>query len=72
MIWDQREFVLKNEQLHHEVDYTPYEGMTLRAWPGVTLSRGEVVWSRDDGFSPMPGRGELLHCGVPTLMPRPA
>jgi len=72
VIWDQREFVLKNELLHHEVDYTPYEGMTLRAWPGVTLSRGEVVWSRDDGFRPMPGRGELLHCGVPTLMPRPA
>jgi len=72
VIWDEREFVLKNELLHHEVDYTPYEGMRLKAWPGVTLSRGEVVWSRDDGFRPMPGRGELLACGVPTLMPRPA
>ena len=68
VIWDEREFVLKNEQLHHEVDYTPYEGMTLQAWPGVTLSRGEVVW--DGSFHPHPGRGELLVCGIPTLMPR--
>ncbi|MDP9897977.1 dihydropyrimidinase [Variovorax ginsengisoli] len=68
VIWDEREFVLKNEQLHHEVDYTPYEGMTLKAWPGVTLARGEVVW--DGSFHPQPGRGELLVCGIPTLMPR--
>ncbi|MFC5519935.1 dihydropyrimidinase [Polaromonas jejuensis] len=69
VIWDEREFVLKNEQLHHEVDYTPYEGMRLKAWPGVTLSRGEVVW---DGcvFHPKPGRGELLACGAPTLLPK--
>ncbi len=68
VIWDEREFVLTNAQLHHEVDYTPYEGMRLRAWPGVTLSRGEVVW--DGAFHPRQGRGELLACGVPTLMPR--
>jgi dihydropyrimidinase len=70
VIWDEHEFVLTNAQLHHEVDYTPYEGMRLRAWPGVTLSRGEVVWSRDEGFRPMPGRGELLSCGLPTLVAR--
>ena len=35
--------------LHHAVDYTPYEGQTLRAWPGVTIARGEVVW---DGSLP--------------------
>jgi dihydropyrimidinase len=70
VIWDEREFVLTNAQLHHEVDYTPYEGMRLRAWPGVTLSRGEVVW--DGAFHPQPGRGELLACGLPTLMPRRA
>ncbi|KLN53247.1 phenylhydantoinase [Variovorax paradoxus] len=69
MIWNQREFVLKNEQLHHEVDYTPYEGMRLKAWPGLTLSRGEVVWD-GSGFHPQLGRGELLACGVPTLMPK--
>ena len=44
VIWDEREFVLSNAHLHHAVDYTPYEGQTLRAWPGVTIARGEVVW----------------------------
>jgi dihydropyrimidinase len=69
VIWDERDFVLKNEQLHHEVDYTPYEGMRLRAWPGLTLARGEVVWDGKD-FHPHPGRGELLVCGLPTLVPK--
>ena len=27
VIWDEREFVLRNADLHHQVDYTPYEGM---------------------------------------------
>jgi len=69
VIWEERDFVLKNEQLHHEVDYTPYEGMRLKAWPGVTLSRGEVIW---DGrvFYPHPGHGRLLACGAPTLLPK--
>ncbi|WP_246266165.1 hypothetical protein [Aromatoleum diolicum] len=47
VIWDtSANLILRNEQLHHNVDYTPYEGMNLRAWPGVTISRGEVVWAR--------------------------
>ncbi|MFZ3119056.1 MAG: dihydropyrimidinase, partial [Variovorax sp.] len=68
VIWDERDFILKNEQLHHEVDYTPYEGMRLKAWPGLTLARGEVVWDGRD-FHPQPGRGRLLACGAPSLMP---
>jgi dihydropyrimidinase len=62
VIWDDGlDFEITNRRLHHEVDYTPYEGLRLRAWPALTLSRGEVVW---DGASPqgLPGRGELLHC----------
>lgn len=71
VIWDEREHVISNAQLHHEVDYTPYEGLHLKAWPGLTLSRGKVVW---DGsrFYPQPGRGELLVCGMPTLLPKTA
>ena len=69
VIWDERDFVLKNEQLHHAVDYTPYEGMRLKAWPGLTLARGEVVWDGKD-FHAQPGRGELLVCSLPTLVPK--
>jgi len=34
-----------NEDLHDNVDYTPYEGMQLQGWPIITLLRGEVVWN---------------------------
>ena len=71
VIWDEREFVLRNTQLHHAVDHTPYEGMTLRAWPGLTLSRGEVLWDGHD-FHGRAGRGNFLSRGAPSLMPRRA
>jgi dihydropyrimidinase len=69
VVWDERDLQLANGQLHHAVDYTPYEGMALKAWPGLTLSRGEVVW---DGktFTGTAGRGKFLPCGTPSLMPR--
>jgi len=67
VVWDERELVLRNADLHHAVDYTPYEGRTLRAWPGVTIARGEVVW--DGAFHPRPGRGTFLSCGAPSLLP---
>ncbi|MEJ1171566.1 dihydropyrimidinase [Variovorax sp. CCNWLW235] len=69
VIWEEREFVLGNAQLHHDVDYTPYEGMRLSAWPAMTLARGEVVW---DGaaFTGRAGHGRFLPCGAPTLQPR--
>ncbi|WP_343592363.1 dihydropyrimidinase [Paracidovorax wautersii] len=69
VVWDERPVEIRNERLHHAVDYTPYEGRMLRAWPGITLSRGEVVWDGQD-FHPRPGRGELLACGRPSLWPR--
>lgn len=42
-------FQLKNELLHHNVDYTPFEGRILRQWPRYTILRGEIVWDRDNG-----------------------
>ncbi|KAI2643464.1 hypothetical protein GGS21DRAFT_496460 [Xylaria nigripes] len=43
------EFALTNKMLHHDVDYTPYEGRPLRNWPRYTILRGKVVWDRDGG-----------------------
>ena len=68
VIWDEREVVLRNEALHHAVDYTPYEGMKLRAWPGMTLAGGEVLWD-GQAFHPRAGRGRFLKCGAPSLRP---
>ena len=69
VVWDERETTVTNTMLHHAVDYTPYEGMRLKAWPGLTLLRGEPVW---DGrqFTGHAGRGRFLPCGTPSLLPR--
>ena len=69
VVWDEREATVRNGALHHAVDYTPYEGMKLKAWPGLTLSRGEVVWDGQH-FTGQPGRGKFLPCGTPSLLPR--
>ena len=65
VIWNETAgLTITNAMLHHDVDYTPYEGMTLGAWPGTTISRGDVVW--DDGEPRgMQGRGRFLRCGLP-------
>ncbi|RUR43634.1 dihydropyrimidinase [Vreelandella populi] len=55
---------IRNSDLHHGVDYTPYEGIPVTAWPALTLSRGEVVW-RDGDYVGSAGRGEFLHCALP-------
>lgn len=67
VIWnDDRVFTLTNDMLHHNVDYTPYAGMQLKAWPAITLSRGEIVW--DGQPCAVKGRGLFLACE----RPRPA
>ena len=69
VIWDERELVLSNAMLHHAVDYTPYESMRLSAWPGMTLSRGDIVWDGRQALS-APGRGQFLPCATPSILPR--
>jgi len=65
VIWNDRQKLrITNAMLHHNVDYTPYEGRTLSAWPEITLSRGEVVW-RDNQPQGSPGRGRFLRCERP-------
>ena len=68
VIWDERPITICNEQLHHEVDYTPYEGIKLQAWPALTLARGQVVWDGKD-FHPRRGKGQFLRCDPPSLLP---
>ncbi|KAJ6580772.1 putative aminohydrolase [Mycena capillaripes] len=38
-------FKLTNEYLHHNVDYSPYEGMEFDNWPRYTILRGKMVWA---------------------------
>jgi len=68
VIWDERPVTIANAALHHAVDYTPYEGMSLKAWPALTLARGEVVWDGRE-FHPRAGQGRFLRCERPSLLP---
>lgn len=62
VLWDHdRDVVVTNDMLHHNTDYTPYEGMRLRGWPKMTISRGEIVF-REGEFMGTPGRGRFLPC----------
>ncbi len=69
-IWDpDRETVIRNANLHHNVDYTPYEGKVVNGWPKYTISRGEVVCA-EGKLMAHPGRGEFLPCAIPAqVMP---
>lgn len=60
-IWDpERKVTIRNAVLHHNVDYTTYEGLEVTGWPEITLSRGEVIcWNGEIIASP--GRGRFLH-----------
>ncbi|MBJ2154900.1 dihydropyrimidinase [Variovorax sp. IB41] len=73
VVWGTTPRPIRNVDLHHDVDYTPYEGIEVKAWPALTLARGEVVWD-GERFHPRAGRGEFLRRGEPTLLPsrRPA
>ncbi|MEJ8812881.1 dihydropyrimidinase [Variovorax ureilyticus] len=70
VVWNATPRQVRNADLHHAVDYTPYEGIEVKAWPALTLARGEVVW---DGhtFHPRAGRGQFLRRGRPSLLPAP-
>jgi dihydropyrimidinase len=64
-IWDsEKKVVIRNTDLHHNVDYTPFEGMTVQGWPITVLSRGEVICDRGV-LHGAKGRGQFLECGPP-------
>ena len=53
--------VIRNENLHHSIDYTPFEGMTVGNWPRYVILRGSVAWDRDGGgIVGNAGRGQYL------------
>ena len=64
-LWDpEAERVIQNTDLHHNVDYTPYEGVPVKGWPVTVLSRGEAVVEGGELVAE-PGRGQFLKCERP-------
>jgi dihydropyrimidinase len=62
-VWDpEREVTVTQGVLHDRMDYTPFEGMVVRGWPVVTISRGAVIWM-DGEVRGEAGRGRFVHRG---------
>lgn len=60
--------ILTNDMLHHDVDYTPYEGRRVANWPRYTILRGTVVWDRDNGgIIGQKGAGQFVKRGSSSL-----
>ncbi len=51
---------LDASSLHMRTDHSPYEGMTVRGWPALTLSRGRVVSSGGAPADVSPGWGRFV------------
>jgi dihydropyrimidinase len=70
-IWDpDLRRTIHNGGLHHAVDHTPYEGMTLTGWPVATLVRGQPVMEAGVRLAE-PGFGQFQPRGTyPLMMPR--
>jgi len=61
-IWDpDLEVTIGADRLHDNMDFTPYEGRTVRGWPVTTIARGEIVWHEGE-VRAQPGRGRFLPC----------
>ncbi|MBO7354061.1 MAG: dihydropyrimidinase [Lachnospiraceae bacterium] len=54
-----KEFTITVDKMHSNIDYTIYEGMKLKGYPVLTMSRGSVVYE-DGEFRGEPGYGRLL------------
>ena len=50
---------VKASELHQKVDWTPYEGRTVKGWPVMTMRRGEVIF-KDGQLLAKPGQAEFL------------
>lgn len=63
-IWDpERRVTITNDLLHHDVDYTPWEGMSVTGWPERVLSRGEMIVEHGE-LRAKPGRGRFIEQSV--------
>ena len=57
---------ITNSDLHHDVDYTPFEGMKVENWPRYTILRGQVIYGEGKVIGKK-GQGQFLKRGKSTL-----
>jgi dihydropyrimidinase len=60
VLWDpNREETISQSLLHHDCDYTPWEGFAVKGWPVTTVLRGKVI-VQDGKIVGEPGDGVFL------------
>ncbi|WP_430912336.1 dihydropyrimidinase [Methylobacterium sp. sgz302541] len=63
-LWDpNRRETIRQENLHHGSDYTPWEGFSVTGWPVMTIARGEVI-AEEGRILSRPGRGAVIRRAV--------
>lgn len=63
VVWDPHEVrVVDGASMHSRSDFPPYDGCEVRAWPPLTISRGEVV-AEGARVTAAPGRARLVRRG---------
>jgi dihydropyrimidinase len=68
VLWNPEQQVrISNAQLHHAVDYTPYEGLHVTGWPMHCYSRGELLVKNGKYLDSKAGRGMFLVAGNPIV-----
>lgn len=55
-----REVTLTTDVLNGYSDFTPYEGMTLKGWPRLTVAGGQIRYDRGDLNTAGPHRGRVV------------
>lgn len=60
VILDEGERVIRLEDIHSPIDYSPYVGLTLKLWPSTTICGGTVLFA-DGQFENDNFRGEMLN-----------
>lgn len=67
VIWDpSKECQLTQENLHMNVDHSPYEDITVKGYPALVLQRGKVI-VKDNEFVGEVGAGQFLKRNPPRL-----
>jgi dihydropyrimidinase len=62
LIDPKKRVTLSASTLHQHTDYCPYEGVEVKGYPVVTMSRGEVIYENDQ-FVGVKGRGKFIKRG---------
>ncbi|WP_252230404.1 MULTISPECIES: dihydropyrimidinase [unclassified Clostridium] len=55
----EREVTLTNSNLHSNVDYSAYEGIKVKGYPVITISRGQII-VKDNKFIGQKGYGKFI------------